>query len=431
MAELNDILAKLSIKEIGRHLSNYAYLYIQPVKSWKKAFTYRRDGYDFIVYNIIYYFLLVLVIVKDYYLAIPITLLEVVVTIIPHLVFYPSLRFFTNKFNKRVSWKQQFRLFLIIKFQCVPIVIGIVAFAKWTDLESYYLLLDNFLFILWSLLIVATPLLIKLEIWKKTLWLAANYISFLLYVLLFGLLVETFDIKGKVSDKLSHISPSMEYGNIKSKSTNANLWISDDNFMLIGEVNDSGIVRYNKTQFVSSHLALRYYETLLNDNQRQQFLLDSVLCSMDSSRTSKKDSIKWDPYFNRLTKAQLDSFRVTLDSIVSNDISLCKAELKNVEFTSNKTYLRSYLSYLNLYYQSYVENDLINKLLENSKKGELLMIEPNFVCVIFKVDTNFYNPTRQEYFEKHKSKENEFEKSMIVANLLLFPIFKGMDVYYD
>jgi len=431
MAEINAILSKLTIKELGRHLSTYANLYIQPVKSWKKAFTYRRDGYEFTVYNIIYYFLLVLVIVQDYYLAIPITLFEVVVTIIPHLVFYPSLRFFTNKFNKRVSWKQQFRLILIIKFQSVPIVIGIVALAKWTDLESYYLLLDNFLFILWALLIVSTPLLINLEIWKKTIWIAANYISFLLYLLLFGLLVETFDLQGRVSDKLSRISPSKEYGNIISKSTNANIWISDDNFMLIGEVNDSGIVRYNKTQFVSSHLALSYYETLLNDHRRQLFLLDSLLCKMDSTRTSKKDSIKWDPNFNRLTKARLDSFRKTLDSIVSNDIAMCKTELKNVEFTSNKSFLQSYQAYLDFYYRSYTENQLITKLLENSEKGELLIIEPNVVCKIFKVDTNFYNPTRQEYLERYKSKEDQQEKSMIVAKLLLFPIFKGLDVYYD
>ena len=87
MGLFEDILSKLTLKELGTHLGNYADLYANPIKVWKKIISNRSEGYNLLVLHLIYYCIFIFFIVKEITLAIPLVILEAAITIIPLFLF--------------------------------------------------------------------------------------------------------------------------------------------------------------------------------------------------------------------------------------------------------------------------------------------------------------------------------------------------------
>ena len=49
------ILPKLTIKELGSHLANYAKFYTNPIATWKQAIVNRKSAYNYVILHLIYY----------------------------------------------------------------------------------------------------------------------------------------------------------------------------------------------------------------------------------------------------------------------------------------------------------------------------------------------------------------------------------------
>src|SRR5205085_6715566 len=162
------------------HLKNYSKLYTNPLSVWRHVIGNRKSGYDLVVLHLIYYSIFLFFIVKDIKIAIPFTILEAAFTILPFLFFIVPFLFFVRVFKKAYKWDKLFRLFIILKLQFIPLFILLNLLNTVLKVEDIYLITDN---IIWSLLIsfiITFPLVSKIKIWQKILWLFGNYLFFLI-----------------------------------------------------------------------------------------------------------------------------------------------------------------------------------------------------------------------------------------------------------
>ena len=63
------------------------------------------------------------------------------------------------------------------------VLIGVALLIKWTDIEILYIIIENYIWLIFILFVLILPLLLKLSIVQKIIWIISNYIFSLLYFL--------------------------------------------------------------------------------------------------------------------------------------------------------------------------------------------------------------------------------------------------------
>ena len=293
-----NFLARLNLKEFGNHLREYTELFLSPIKSWKKAYSQRKTGFDFTVLHIIYYSILTLVILKDFYLTIKIVLLEILVTLFPFFIFFFPFIICKRIFKIHKKWTKAFRVFLIIKFQFIPFLVLLILIAKWSEVESFYILIENGIWLVWMGFIIILPLINNISLLKKLFWIILNYIFILIGFFLIGYSLIQIEPNDRFFSKIRLNTPNQEYQYNEFKSSLSFYRIYDKGYISKLEIIDDNSVIIKNVQFATLELALIIGRNSRNQKIDQQKLLDSILKIRDSTYISSTGNHQKDTVIN-------------------------------------------------------------------------------------------------------------------------------------
>lgn len=430
---LETILNKLSLKELGKHLSNYCNLYVKPIETWKKAIDLRNSSYDFIVLNLVYFTILILLVVKDLYLAIPICIVEIILTLFPFLIFIGPYKISSFLFKIQWKWNRLFRLLIIIKLQILPLFYLLFKFANYSESENIYLLTDNFILLVWIGFIVIFPLISNLKYFQKIIWIFLNYIFFIGLILIGVAFFSEINFMGKFGDEIMLLSPAREYSDNNTKLTNSMLFIDDSSYMLIGTENKPNVISYQATQFVDLRLYLLFNNKVRNNLIRDRIRLDSIMCINDKTKISIKDSLQSLYDKKEINIKVLDSFREILHDNFQKDLILTDSLSKFSKFKSNRKYYNKLNLYLDDYCRSYFNQNEINEIYKNAKEKTILKLERGLYITLLKIDNSIYDNTKKPYIELRKELEERENKANWVASVFFYPIDKILEAcgYYS
>src|SRR5688572_588394 len=103
LKSLIETLSTLSIKDLGKHLSNITNLYAKPFITWKKIISSRNESYELYILYIVYYSIVIFFLIDNSKYVIPITILELSLTIIPFSFLIIPFIFFRRVWKKRIK----------------------------------------------------------------------------------------------------------------------------------------------------------------------------------------------------------------------------------------------------------------------------------------------------------------------------------------
>lgn len=426
MSFIESIISKLTLKELGTHLGNYANLYVRPVRIWKKVISNRKNGYDLFILHLIYYSILAFFILKDFTLALPLVLLEIIITTIPLLIFLIPFLFFCKFFNKNYKWNKLFRLFVILKLQFVPLFTLVYLPNKNLKVESLYMLIDNLIPIIWIAFIIIFPLVINIDFWKKLVWIISNYVFFLIGALLIGLFFENLDPSGKVIQKLSIESPNAEYESFKLKQLYTPLLLTDSLYFVRFKLLNDTAVQNIQTQFVTYDLHQSFIQSRIDALNSTILLLDSVKMSHnkdynDTLKITAKISganVSSTP----MTISYLDTLKLAMDYKFNLLLAETKKLKDSAKFQSSREYFSALYFYLEAYQYSYVSGEEIGKIISISPIDGTVKLDSMTFGAMFKLDTNYYSSTKNKFKKIELRFEDRARKSTFVINILLWPL---------
>lgn len=416
------ILLKLTPAEIGNHIKTYLSLYLHPHKSWKKAISPRKDSFNFIVLHLIYYTVVLFIFMQNIFSAIQLVLVETVITLIPLSIFVIPFLLFTNIYKKKLHWSKLYRLILIIKLQFIPLFVILLLIAKKGNIESPYLIIDNLLYILWIVMIIITPVIIKLKYWQKAVWIFTNYISFLLGFLLIGFVLnQLFNDKQIIKSKL-YMSPMMEYFYFQNQSSFFSEYVQDDKYLIIITKNNGSF--YSKSQFVTKELELEFLKNSIDNNILKLYKYDSTKCINEGKIFTRDKYFKRDKNLVKLTQHKLDSFNTVAKKDLNTDLNL-SFEMKNLaRYSINREYFNAYYDYLKSYKNIFIDSCGCTKLkiLKSNKVYDYLMIDENRKAIIFQIDSIYLEPFKSKMIKEKYHIEKTYKISGFLFQLLFYPL---------
>lgn len=422
--DLTDIISKLNPRQLGAHLKTYANLYLKPIKSWKKAFSQRKEGYDFIILHLIYYTLLVILILQDIYLSIQIVILELIVTLIPILIFIIPFKLCTHLFRIRKTWIKLFWTFLVIKFQFIPPIVFLIIIYKWSNFEPLWIIVENIIMLIWLAFILVIPLIISLKPLQRFTWIVLNYVSFLIAFSAIVLTIEKSDEGEELLQKISIDTPDNEYTGVTLQSS----LISDDKYLavLTDSVSNYYIMR---VQFVTPELELEILKNDRNQDIKQWIISDSILSTIDSNYVQEPSKYKIDTDVLQINLATLDSLRNDYNKYFYKDLKMFKAYAESSQYKSNKEYFKLYYEYLSYYERLFTEFKTIEEIINTQKIERTLSLDSTKILVLYQLDSTFIFPRKAELNNLVLKLENRSLKTNFIGKILFFPIFFFMDIF--
>lgn len=426
MSLFENTLSKLTLKELGTHLGNYADLYANPIKVWKKIISNRNEGYNLLILHLIYYSVFIFFIVKEITLAIPVTILEAAITVVPLMLFLIPFIFFVKSFKKQYKWKKLFHLYLIIKLQFIPIFILLHLLVEYLKIENLYLITDNFIWLIWLAFIVVFPIIIKLNIWKKMIWIISNYIFFLLGFSLIAFCFDKVDRSGKIFEKLSIDSPNTEYLNFEVKGLYSHLLFIDTlYFVQVKAKNDTNLQVY-KTQFVSFELRESFLQSKINKLNSEIKLIDSLTILHnkkfnDTIPVHKKNTSPLNSSERELTISYLDTLKQELGKKFNLLLIESKKMKDSAKFESNRQYFLALTNYLEAYQNSYIDKVEISRIVNSSVVDGTIKFDKENWGVMFKVDSNYYDATKSNLLKIESTFAKRSKRAAFISNILFYP----------
>ena len=326
-----EFLSKLSISDLRKHFSNITVLYLKPIKSWKKIISYRKESYDFFILFVLYYSVIVFFLISNSKYVIPITILELLLTIIPFSFLYLPFVFFRKKWNIKIKSNRLFRLLFVLKIQFNIVLIGVLLLAKWTEMESLYIIIENYIWLILLAFISVLPLLLQLKITQKILWIFTNYVfSLFFFLLLFLIFFKIPDIDLLV-EKITLKTPTVENLNFSYEYNFSDIRLDDKFYIALFEAN-SGKFFLRNTQFGTTELVL---EIMKLDSKN----LKNKIRILDSLKQLSENEIEFDSFEftnKKINKTYLDSLRLEFNEVFYGDLKLTDSLISNTQFNSNK-----------------------------------------------------------------------------------------------
>lgn len=398
MSFIESILLQVNKKTISNHISNYLDLYVKPLTVWKKAISPRKESFTLIVGHLIYYTLIIFLMLVDVRISLLVVLMDVALTLIPFSLLYLPFLAFTNFFNKKLSWKNLFRLLLILKLQFVPIITLIFLIAEKTKIEFLYTIYSNLGDIFFISLFTTLPLILQLKVWQKSVWVFGNLIFACIFLSGFGFL-GVLNPKGLSQiAKLQAVTPSSEYNDFFLKYNDPRTYLVDDYYFVLAQAKDSSYYR-TRNYFMSYQLLHVFSEANEKEAEYAKYVKDS-LTAINNGKNLQKTHIR---NFNKLNTSMIDSLKKCEQVLFSSDLKLVLNYKDSSKYESNRIYFNIIYNYL-----SYIDSlNNVSPLIKNTiDKATLLAsceTSDNYLAAVFK-------STDPKLFEKQQKVKNTMEE---------------------
>lgn len=421
LADITSIFSKFSPKRIGEHINLYLSLYIKPIQSWKKAMHDSDDGYLFIIHHAIYYSLLILIIVGSFSYALGIIFLDLFLTIIPIFIFIIPYYLFTKIFKLKLPKNSIIRVFLILKFQCLPIILFLTFTIKWLEYEIYYIILDNSIWLLWILFIIIPPFISSINVFKKFLWIVINYIFFIGMIAPLGSLILKIDINKKYWSSLSLMSPDKEYLHYFLQDSMSLYDLRADKYLAImSKIDDTSSVIIS-SQFVTESLLSLIHKSGLNIINSNILYLDSLRKTIDTTYDSDNKKIIIDTTLPKLDIKLLNNYRVIYNKKFYNDLKLYKTASDSLIFKSNSEYFNLSYRFLNHYDSLNSKTSITKHILKEIKPYLNIALDSGKHLVLINLDSTLMYSKELDYWSSLNKLQDRSDKANFILDMLSYP----------
>ncbi len=323
------------------HVKTFINFYTNPISAWRKAYSNRKEGVDYVIIHAIYYVFLILILSVDYKKIFLIFLLEIVWTIVPTIVLYIPFYFFINRYKKQKKLKHLFRVLVTAKMQIYPIYIFSLVVSSAFKLEIFNWILLVSILINWILIIISIPIVSRISILAKTSWIFINYIFVLLFLSSVSISYNYFFNKEFVefsNKSLAGISPPDDFSLYYDQLEGALDTISDSCYVIsyhklnperptykyqLGSID---LVR--DIVFSSSHKLSAHIKSL---DSLEQIEYQDILLKLE---------IPGSYILPNLTYNYLDSALVRNTNMINKDLQVVNHAIKECKFESNRKYFK-------------------------------------------------------------------------------------------
>lgn len=411
-----EFLTSLSIDNLAKHFTNISELYLKPVRSWKKIISYRKESYNLFLLFVVYYSVIISFIISDYRYVIPVTVLELVLTVIPFSFLYLPFVFFSRRWNKKIQSNRLFRLLFVLKIQFNILLVGFLLLAQWSGIESLYIVIENFIWIILMIFISAFPLLLNLRAIQKVLWIFTNYLFSLIFFIMLFLGFSSVPDLGLLIEKITVQTPTVENLDFEYEYNYSDLLLDDKYYIALFNENGKELFLRN-TQFATPKLTLDIMEMSSRNLKEKIGIMDSIKQRSGEGIKPKSISVNSE----KISTIRLDSLRVSFNELFYADFNLTDSVKAHARFDSNRKLYNLLNTHLSYYDSIYKTNKAIKKIIETEPLFLVRAKEGGFVAVFELNDQTTINRNAEI-----KKLRNEFERretySTLLQKIYTFPI---------
>lgn len=413
-----EFLSNLSIKKIGIHLKNIANLYKKPITLWRKLINHKKDSYDFFLLIIIYYSIVVYFIVDNPKFVIPITVLELLLTLIPFSFLVLPFIYFRNKWCKKLKTNSLFRLIFVLKIQFGMIYIAILLFVKWAKIESPYVFIENFPFFLFLLFIIIPIIILKIKVYQKLIWILVNYIFFLFYFVFIFLIISKMPESDLdlLASKIVIETPTNDYQKFHEKYQYSDIYMDEKYFIGILHIDNEDNAYLRNVQFAKSSFVL---ELMKIDSKDFKDYVDKL----KQLKSQNNPNLTYSSNYRKTVVSLflMDSIKKNFDKSFYDDLRLTDSILKKAQFTSNVKIYKQHNRLLKHYDSIYKSSKFIENIV--SKKPEYLILsdEKNYIAIYSYHDSKIKKMVNDILLMRKQLLERE-KWSVFFAEIFISPI---------
>jgi len=371
-----DFLSKLTLKDLDFHFTNIVNLYINPVSAWRKLILNADSGktYNLFLLVVIYYSVVIFFLLDNSKFVIPVTILELFLTLIPFSFLIFPFIFFRNRWSKNLKSENLFKLLFVLKIQLGIPLIAFVLLVKWTKMESIYILIDNYTVLILACLVVIPPMILKISLFKKIIWVFTNYIFQMLFMYLLVLIASNISDSDLLTNKIILETPTLEYSDFHSKYNYSDIYIDDKYFLEIITVKKNQAYLRN-TQFAQSSLILKLMK--FDNDDLKKFVKHLEVLKKQNIENTNSDYRK-----TVINIGNMDTLRYRFNNLFYQDLKF--TDTLKAKFKSNSEIFQLHNTLLKFYDSIYKSNQFVNKITTKSEFS-ILSNQNNYI-VIYKMN---------------------------------------------
>lgn len=425
---IQNIISNMNPTELGKHLHNYGTLYTKPLTVWKKIISNRSDGYNLLILHIIYFSFFVFFIVGKKDTLIVTVFYEITIIIIPLLMFILPFLFFVKIFRLKYNWVKLFRLFLILKLQISPILYTLYILIKFIEIEDFYIVFENIVYVLWIAFIIIFPLIVRINLVKKIIWIVCNYLIFVLEITIFIAFLYQDNGAVKFFNKVKIDTPNNEYLSFKGKEMYPIELFNDSLYLIkFTRLKNAKFTAY-RPQFVTNQLDISFKKTALDELRAALKKLNNGKPTKVLPNSRKLESLK----IKSLTLSYLDTLKYELDKEFNALYVVSKRLEDSAKFESNRQYFRLLSNYLETYSSAYTDTTQILKVMMSSHKIiEIVHFDKDNFAYMYKINPTEYAKIKQKIMTYERNFEERANKSTFVVSILFFPVAYIGELIFD
>jgi hypothetical protein len=372
-----DFLSKFTLKDLDFHFTNVVNLYTKPISAWRKLL-FNNDSeksYNLFLLVVVYYSVIIFFLIDNSKFVIPITILELFLTLIPFSFLIFPFIFFRKKWKINLKNENLFKLLFVLKIQFNIPLIALILLVNWTKMESLYILIDNYIVLILCSLIIIPPIILKINKFKKVIWVITNYIFHMLFMYLLVLLASNITDSDLLLNKISIETPTQEYDEFHLKYNYSDILIDDKYLINVITIKDNKAYLRNP-QFAKNTLILKLMKIDNNDLKKHVKHLKELkkqnITNIDSDYRKTIIKISYmDTLRNRFNKLFYDDLKFT--------------DTLKTKFKSNNEICKLHNELLRYYDSIYKSKEFINKVLTNKNEFSILSEQNNYI-VVYKIN---------------------------------------------
>ena len=264
MSETNfffNLFSDDSLKKIGVYFYKFIDLFFKPVQTWKSIINYRKNSLEIFIFYILIYLVMLFLLVDDILLSFRYLILTLIVILQPFLIMLIPFLIFRKVWNKKIKINRLYRLFVVFNIQIFPLIYLPILVYKKFEVETAFIISDNAITFCDILIIFVLPLLLRLQWWKKFIWIFVNYIFINLFFLTMNYLAIELPDFVYVKKEIEIRSPAKEFEYFIHNYKNSDNYIHQDIFLILNYKNEE-----NKEGWSPQFLTYQVLDALIGKN---------------------------------------------------------------------------------------------------------------------------------------------------------------------